>query len=140
MTERSILQICHELGWIFAWRVHTFILLSPTSSTFDPAANFVSAVDLYQNYPLFPRKALTNTHLDWEVWLQCHYKETGSIETMGAFYIYKLTLVEYPVLQEKSAPRVTPLMFVLTVKTDENLLPLRAKSRIVVLDNSDERT
>ena len=110
------MQICHELGWIFAWRVHTFILLSPTSSTFDPAANFVSAVDLHQDYPPFLLQALTNTHPDWEIWLQSHYKEMGSIGTMGAFYIYNLTLAEYPVLQEKSAPKGIPLMCVLTVK------------------------
>ena len=53
--------------------------------------------------------------------------------------IRKLTLGEYCALREKGAPRAIPLMCVLTIKKDENLLPIWAKSRIVVLGNHGDR-
>ena len=56
---------------------------------------------------------------------------------MGTFQ--KITLGEYCALREKGAPRAIPTMCVLTIKKDENLLPLYAKSRIVVLGNHEDR-
>lgn len=41
-------------------------------------------------------------------------------------------------MREKGGPKALPSMCVLTIKRDENLLPLRAKSRIVVLGNHEE--
>jgi hypothetical protein len=56
---------------------------------------------------------------------------------MGTFE--RLTLGQYRAYREKGAPRAIPSMCVLTIKKDENLLPLRAKSRIVVLGNHEDR-
>ena len=51
----------------------------------------------------------------------------------------KLTLGEYWALREKGASRATPTICVLTIKKDENLRPLHAKSRIVDLGNHEDR-
>lgn len=64
-------------------------------------------------------------------------QEKNGIESMGTFE--RLTLGQYRALVEKGAPRAIPSMCVLTVKRDENMLPIRAKSRIVVLGNHEER-
>ena len=53
------------------------------------------------------------------------------MESMGTFR--KITLGEYRALREKGVPCAIPTMCVLTIKKDENLLPLCVKSRIVVL-------
>jgi hypothetical protein len=50
-----------------------------------------------------------------------------------------MTLGEYCALCKKGAPKAIPTMCVLTIKKDEQLLPLQAKSRIVALDNLEER-
>jgi hypothetical protein len=118
---------------------HTF-LRSPTSpqqSTFDPMASFVRAVNLHKDCPPTLLKALANTHPDREVWMQSYFEEKRGIESLNTFK--KITLGEYRALREKGAPRAIPTMCVLTIKKDEQLLPLRAKSRIVVLGNQEER-
>jgi hypothetical protein len=52
----------------------------------------------------------------------------------------KITLVgEYQALCEKGAPKAIQIMCVLTIKKDENLFPLHAKSRIVVLGNHKDQ-
>ena len=112
-------------------------LRSSTGSTFDPVASIVSAVNLHQDCPSSLLRALADNHPDRSVWLQSYYEEKNSIESMGT--IRKLTLGEYRALREKGAPRAIPSMCVLTIKKDENLLPIRAKSRIVVLGNHEDR-
>ena len=108
-----------------------------TSGNFDPVANIVSAVNLHNNCPSSLLQALADAHPDREVWLQSYYEEKDSIESLGTYQ--KLTLGEYRALREKGAPRAIPTMCVLTIKKDENLMPLRAKSRIVVLGNHEDR-
>ena len=105
--------------------------------TTDVVANYVSAVNLHQDCPSSLMQALADTHPDREVWLQSYFEEKDSIEGLGTFQ--KLTLGQYRALREKGAPRAIPTMCVLTIKKDENLLPLRAKSRIVVLGNHEDR-
>ncbi len=56
---------------------------------------------------------------------------------MGTFK--RLNLGEYWALWEKDAPEAIPTMCVLTIKKDEQLMPLRTKSRIVVLGNRETR-
>jgi len=106
-------------------------------STFDPVANIVSAINLHRDCPPSLLQALATTHPDREVWLQSYYEEKNGIESLGTFK--RLTLGEYRALQEKGAPKAIPTMCVLTIKKDENLMPLRAKSRIVVLGNRESR-
>jgi hypothetical protein len=100
-------------------------------------ANIVSAVDLHRDCPPSLLQALASTHPDREVWLQSYYKEKGGIQEMGTFR--KITLGEYRALREKGAPKAIPTMCVLTIKKDERLMPLRAKSRIVVFGNHESR-
>jgi hypothetical protein len=114
---------------------HDPLTSSPPPSTFDPVANIVSAVNLHRDCPPSLLQALASTHPDREVWLQSYYEEKGGIEDMGTFR--KITLGEYRALREKGAPKAIPTMCVLTIKKDEQLMPLRAKSRVVVLGNRE---
>ena len=65
------------------------------------------------------------------------YEEKDSIESMNTYR--KISLGECRALREKGSPSAIPTMCVLTSKRDENLLPIRAKSRIVILDNHEDR-
>jgi hypothetical protein len=114
---------------------HNSLISSPPPPTFDPVANIVSAVNLHQDCPPSLLQALASNHPDREVWLQSYYEEKGGIEEMGTFW--KITLGEYRALHEKGAPKAIPTMCVLTIKKDKQLLPLWAKSRIVVLGNRE---
>ncbi len=56
---------------------HTF-LLSPSSSTtttFDPIASVVSAINLHRDCPPSFLKVLADTHPDREIWLESFFKE-----------------------------------------------------------------
>jgi hypothetical protein len=117
--------------------IHSLSHDPPHLTTFDPMANIVSAVNLHRDCPPSLLQALALTHPDCEVWLQSYYKEKRGIEEMGTFQ--KITLGEYRALCEKGAPKAIPTMCVLTIKKDEQLMPLWAKSRIVVLGNHESR-
>jgi hypothetical protein len=110
---------------------------STNQSTFDPVASFVSAVNLHRECPPTLLKALADSHPDREIWLESYREEKLGIESLDNYR--KITLGEYRALHEKGAPKAIPTMCVLTIKKDENLLPLRAKSRIVVLGNHEDR-
>jgi hypothetical protein len=56
---------------------------------------------------------------------------------MGTFW--KITLGEYRALCKKGAPKAIPTMCELTIKKDEQLMPLWAKSCIVMLGNRESR-
>jgi hypothetical protein len=116
---------------------HDLLISSPPPSTFDPVANIVSAVNLHRDCPPSLLQALASTHPDREVWLQSYHEEKGGIEEMGTFW--KITLGEYRAIREKGAPKAIPMMCVLTIKKDENLMPLQTKSRVVVLGNPEGR-
>jgi hypothetical protein len=87
------------------------------------------------DYPPSLLQALATSHPDREVWLQSYYKEKNGIESLGTFE--RLTLGKYQALREKGAPKAIPTMCVLTIKKEEQLMPLRAKSWIVVLGNCE---
>ncbi len=120
---------------------HSFIHSSshdpPHLTTFDPMANIVSTVNLHRDCPPSLLQALALTHPNREVWLQSYYEDKRGIEEMGTFW--KVTLGEYRALCEKGAPKAIPTMCVLTIKKDKQLIPLRAKSHIVVLGNCESR-
>jgi hypothetical protein len=67
-------------------------------------------------------KALANSHPDCEVWMQSYIEEKRRIENLETYK--KITLGEYRALREKGAPHAIPTMCVLTIKNDEQLLPL----------------
>jgi hypothetical protein len=137
-------DLCTEGILIPGHVAHTFIHNAQSSapsasfiSIFNPVANIVSAINLHRDCPPSLLQALAASHPDREVWLQSYYEEKGGIESLGTFK--RLTLGEYCALREKGAPKAIPTMCVLTIKKDEQLLPLRAKSRIVVLGNRETR-
>ncbi len=100
-------------------------------------ASFVSAVNLHCDCPPSLLKALADTHSNREIWLESFFEEKHGIQSLDTYT--KITLGEYHALREKGAPRAIPTMCVLTIKKDEHLRPLRAKSRIVVLGNHEDR-
>jgi hypothetical protein len=114
-------------------------MLASTSawSTFDPVANIISVINLHRDCPPSLLQALATSHPDREVWLQSYYEEKNGIESLGTFKC--LTLGKYQALREKGAPKAIPAMCVLTIKKDEQLMPLQAKSRIMVLGNRESR-
>jgi hypothetical protein len=77
----------------------SFHISSASTSTFDPVAHFISAVNLHQDCPASLLKALADSHPDREVWLQSYYEERNGIESMGTFQ--RITLAQYRALREK---------------------------------------
>ena len=104
-----------------------------TWSTFDPVVYIVSAINLHRDCMPSLLQALAMFHPDRDIWLQSYNKEKNGIKSLGTFK--HLTLGEYRALHEKGAPRAIPTMCVLTIMKDETLMPLWAKSWIVVLGN-----
>jgi hypothetical protein len=111
------------------------LVLGSSPSTFDLGASIVSAINLHRDFPPSLLQALAMSHPDRQVWLQSYYKEKGSIESLGTFKC--LTLGEYHAQQEKGTPKAIPMMCILTIKNNEQLMPLQAKSWIVVLGNRE---
>ena len=128
-------------SWSF--REYSKLGLTPSSNPFDQhgqliSANHVSARNLKKPCPKSLRQALEKDSVDRDIWLKSYHEEKGSLVDNKTFV--KLTLQQYKDLRlKKGAPKAIPTMCVLTVKTDENLAPDRAKSRIVVLGNLEDR-
>ncbi len=94
-------------------------------------------VNLHNDCPPSLLKTLADSHPDREVWLQSYYEQKCGVKSLGTFR--KISLGKYRTLREKGVPKAIPTMCILTIKKDENLLPLRAKSRIVLLGNHEDR-
>jgi hypothetical protein len=136
--QSTWVDLCVEGVLVPGHASHLF-LCSPSSlvpMTFEPVASFVSAVNLHQDFPPSLLKALAETHPNQEIWLNSFYEEKQGIKSLGTYR--KITLGEYRALREKGAPKAIPTMCVLTIKKDDNLLPLWAKSGIVVLGNHED--
>jgi hypothetical protein len=105
----------------------------------DPqsVANFVSATGLVWECPRSLLTALSDIHPDRDIWLRSFREEKTALEALDTYD--KISLADYRSLREKGAPRAIPTMCVLTVKPDEMLNPHRAKTRIVVLGNHEDR-
>ncbi len=69
--------------------------------------------------------------------LESFFEEKRHIQNLDTYK--KITLGEYHALLEKGAPRAIQTMCVLTIKKDEALHLLHAKSRFVVLGNHEDR-
>ncbi len=94
-------------------------------------------MNLHRKCPPTLLRALADSHPDCKVWLQSYYEEKQGIKILWTFK--KITLGEYRAFCKKGAPKAIPTMCILTIKKDENLLPLQAKFRIVVLGNQEDR-
>ena len=133
------MDLCTEGIFLPGHITHSFIqlsLLAPSSSTFDLFASLVSTVNLHCNCLPTLLQALATMRPDQEIWLLSYYKEKNAIESLWTFFW--ISLGEYRALWEKGAPKVITTMCVLTIKKDENLMPLWAKSWIVTLGNQEE--
>ena len=82
-------------------------------------------------------QTLADSHPDREIWLASYQVEKEGIESLDTYR--KIILGEYRALCKKGAPKAIPTMCVLTIKKNEQLLPLQAKSWIVALGNLEER-
>ncbi len=82
-------------------------------------------------------KALADSHPNRDVWLASFFEEKRGTQSLDTYK--KITLGEYRALREKGAPQAISTMCVLTIKKDEQLRPLCAKSWIVVLGNYQDR-
>jgi hypothetical protein len=132
-------DLCVE-GILISGHVSHSFLWSPSSSTpttFDPVVSFVSAINLHWDCPPSLLKALADTYLNRDIWLESFFEEKRGIQNLDTYK--KITLGEYQALQEKGANQAIPTMCVLTIKKDENLRPLCAKSCIVVHGNHEDR-
>ncbi len=107
-------------------------------SSFDRSASFqnVSTRNLIRDCLRSLLSALDINHPDREVWLESFLEEKRGIESLNTYD--KISLAEYRALCEKGAPHAVPTMCILTIKKDEIMNPLRAKSCIVVLGNHED--
>ena len=110
---------------------------SISSLSRDNSANFVSAASLLRECPRSLLTALAPTHMDRETWLLSFEEEKNGIKSQDTYNV--IDLAQYRALRAKGAPRAIPTMCVLTIKPDEMLRPHRAKARIVVLGNHEDR-
>ena len=103
------------------------------------SAGHVSARNLKADCPPSLLRALDDDFIDRATWLESYYEEKTGLKDRNTYV--EIILQEYLRLRRlpKSVPRAIPTMCVLTVKKDENLNPDRAKSRIVVLGNLEDR-
>jgi hypothetical protein len=89
------------------------------------SASHVSSVNLKREYPRSLLSGLHPSHPDRNTWLASFCREKSG--------------TAYRAIWAKGVPKVIPTMCVLSIKKDEMLNPLRAKSRIVVLGNHKDR-
>jgi hypothetical protein len=101
------------------------------------SATHVSATNLKRDCPRSLLSALHPTHPDRDTWISSFREEKSGIQSQDTYVT--IGLPEYRALRAKGVPKAIPTMCVLSIKKDENLNPLRAKSRIVVLGNHEER-
>lgn len=119
---------------------HTTVssFLRSNSSNNAPSANHVSAKNLLNPCPPSLTKALHPSNPDRHVWLDSYKEEKGGLERLDVFE--RINKKQY--LHLKRTGRIgkaLPSMCVLVVKPDKDGNPLRAKSRIVVLGNFEDR-
>ena len=101
------------------------------------SASHVSAITLKRECPRSLLSALHPSHPDRDTWMASFREEKSGIESQDTYV--KIGLPEYRALRAKGVPKAIPTMCVLNIKKDEMLNPLRAKSRIVVLGNHEDR-
>eukprot|EP00956_Cyclotella_meneghiniana_P015762 scaffold24459_cov75-Cyclotella_meneghiniana.AAC.3 len=112
--------------------------LRPNSSNNAPSAKHVSAANLMNPCPPSLVKALHPSNPDREVWLASYLEEKGGLESLHVYE--KINKKTYLALRRSGRiGKALPSMCVLVVKHDKDGNPLRAKSRIVVLGNHEDR-
>ena len=105
--------------------------------TTELSASHVSAINLKHDCPRSLLSGLHHTHPDCDIWLASFREEKSGIQSQDTYVT--IGLPEYRALRAKGVPKAIPTMCVLSIKKDVMLNPLRAKSRIVVLGNHEDR-
>eukprot|EP00804_Cyclotella_cryptica_P023774 CCRYP_011152-RA/>CCRYP_011152-RA protein AED:0.31 eAED:0.31 QI:0/0/0/1/1/1/2/0/815 len=112
--------------------------LRPNSSNNAPSASHVSAANLLHLCPPSLAKALHPTNPDRHIWLASYHEEKEGLE---AHDVYE-TISKKDYLHLRRTGRIgkaLPSMCVFIIKHDKDDNPVRAKSRIVVLGNFEDR-
>jgi hypothetical protein len=109
----------------------------PLTPTQQPCIGVPSnAVNLKHECPRLLLTGLHVTHPNHDTWLASFCEEKSGIQSLNTYI--KIGLVEYRALCAKGAPRAIPTMCILSIKKDEMLNQLRAKSPINVLSNQED--
>ena len=112
--------------------------LRSNTSNNAPSANFVSAKQLLNPCPPSLLKALHPSNPDRDIWLQSYTEEKGGLEMLNVYE--KINKKTYLALKRSGRiGKALPSMCVLVIKPDKDGKPHRAKSRIVVLGNHEDR-
>lgn len=112
--------------------------LQPNSSNNAPSANFVSAKNLLSPCPPSLKQALHPNNPDRDVWLKSYQEEAQGLLDHNVYE--RISKKDYLALRRSGViPKAIPSMCVLVVKPDKDGKPHRAKSRIVVLGNHEDR-
>ena len=95
----------------------------------------MSARNLKAPCPPSLLKALNEDFVDRSTWLDSYNEEKEVLLENDT--CVEISLQEYRRLRRlpKAVPKAIPSMCVMTIKRDENMAPVRAKSLIVVLGN-----
>ena len=96
-----------------------------------------SARDLKNPCPSSLLQALAPDNVDRDTWAASYKEETDALKDANTFTV--IDLARYRELRKAGAPRAIPTMCVLVIKPNEKFEPDRAKSRVVVLGNLDDR-
>ena len=103
-----------------------------------PSANFVSAKNLLAPCPPSLVKAIHPSNPDRQVWLDSYAEEKQGLIDHDVYDT--ISKKQYLALRRSGKiPKAIPSMCVLIVKTNKDGKPDRAKSRIVVLGNFEDR-
>jgi hypothetical protein len=112
--------------------------LRPNTTNNAPSANLVSAKNLLQPCPPSLLKALHPSNPDRDVWLKSYNEEKGGLIDLNVYdTINKKTYLQ--LRRSGKIGKALPSMCVLVIKPDKDGKPHRAKSRIVVLGNHEDR-
>ena len=101
-------------------------------------SNHVSAKNLQRPWPRFLWQSMSDRKSpDYPIWLDSYNEEYGGLRGLNTYY--EIDEAEYQRLVREYGIRAIPTMCIHTVKPDSNGKPDRAKSRIVVLGNAEDR-
>ena len=101
------------------------------------SVSHVSARNLQNPCPSSLLQALAPDNVDRDTWAASYNEEKDALKGANTFTV--IDLAHYRELRKAGAPRAIPTMCVLVIKPNEKFEPDRAKSRVVVLGNLDDR-
>ena len=125
-------SMCRDDTLVPGWQICTVLRSSPL-----PSLSFVSAKGLNGSAPNSLKLDLSTPNPDRTTWMESYREEKIGINNQDVYDI--ISREKYRDLRREGIPRATPFMCVHNVKRDLAFAPHRAKSRIVVLGNHEDR-